>query len=106
MEDRNLRLSRRKFFRQAAAITLAGGLPQTVAASAADSLSVFRARPPKPSNDGRKPLAVITTVYRPLSHADHMAGRFIHGYARDGHLHVPRHFVHSLYVEQMPENDL
>jgi hypothetical protein len=59
-----------------------------------------------PSKDGRKPLAVICTVYRPLAHAYHIAGRFVHGYTLQGELHLPRHFVHSLYVDQTPENDL
>jgi hypothetical protein len=45
-------------------------------------------------------------VYRPLSHAYHIAGRFLYGYARGGQLHVPKHYVHSLYVDQTPENDL
>jgi hypothetical protein len=49
---------------------------------------------------------VITTVYRPLAHADHIAGRFIEGYTLAGKFHVPRQFVSSLYVEQTPENDL
>ena len=59
-----------------------------------------------PSIKGRKPIAVVRTVYRPLSHAYHIAGRFLHGYARDGKLHVPKHYVRSLYVDQTPDNDL
>src|SRR5262249_50415874 len=55
---------------------------------------------------GRKPLAVVTTVYRPLSHAYHIAGRFLHGYRRGGKVHVPRHYIHSLFADQLPENDL
>src|SRR5437588_5827977 len=52
------------------------------------------------------PLAVVCTVYRPLSHAYHIAGRFITGFARGSEFHVPRHYVHSLYVHQTPDNDL
>jgi hypothetical protein len=105
MLDRRLRCSRRKFLASAAAITLTG------AAGAADAqpqgdLPLSRTRPGRPSVQGRKPLAVICTVYRPLSHAYHIAGRFVHGYARGGRLHVPRHYVHSLYVDQRPDNDL
>src|SRR5262249_26118025 len=66
----------------------------------------FRARPPKPSKDGRKPIAAVCTVYRPLAHAYHIAGRFIHGYARDGAFHVPNQYVSALYVDQVPNNDL
>ncbi len=106
MEDRNLRCSRRKFLAQAAALTLAGGLPQTAGAKTNEAAAAFRARPPKPTKDGRKPIAVICTVYRPLSHTFHIAGRFIQGYTLDGHFHVPKHYVSSLYVDQLPDNDL
>src|SRR5262245_1908419 len=108
MQDRSHRLSRRKFLASAAGLTLAGGLASTAARSAEPSSSPasFRTRPGKLSTDGRKPLAVITTVYRPLSHSFHIAGRFLHGYPRDGQLHVPRHYVASLYVDQTPENDV
>jgi hypothetical protein len=101
MQDRYLRCSRRKFLASAAALTLAGGV-----SSGADSSSASRARPGRPSTDGRKPIAVVTTVYRPLSHAYHIAGRFLNGYQRGGRLHVPSHYVHSLYVDQSPDNDL
>jgi hypothetical protein len=106
MEDRHLRCSRRKFLAQAAALTLAGGLPNAGGAKDSAPANSFRARPPKPVKDGRKPLAALCTVYRPLSHAHHIVGRFIDGYTREGHFHVPRHFVHSLYVDQHPDNDL
>jgi hypothetical protein len=106
MEDRNLRCSRRRFLAQAAALTMVGGLPPTASAKDAESARTFRARPPKPSKEGRKPIAVICTVYRPLSHAYHIAGRFIQGYARDGLFHVPNHYVSTLYVDQTPDDDL
>jgi hypothetical protein len=106
MEDRKLRCSRRKFLRQAAALTLAGGLTPAVNANEAASTRAFRARPPKPSRQGRKPIAVVCTVYRPLSHAYHIAGRFILGYTKDGKFHVPQHAVASMYVDQRPDNDL
>jgi hypothetical protein len=106
MQDRSLRCSRRKFLAQAAGLTLAAGLPVPAGAGEPQAPTGFRAQPPRPAIDGRKPLAVVTTVYRPLSHAYHIAGRFIHGYAKAGAFHVPRHYVHSLYVDQTPENDL
>jgi hypothetical protein len=106
MEDRKLRCSRRKFLRQAAAVTLAGTLPAMATADEAATATAFRTRPPKPSPEGRKPLAVVCTVYRPLSHAYHIAGRLILGYTKDGKFHVPRHAVRSLYVDQVPDNDL
>jgi hypothetical protein len=105
MQDRQQRCSRRKFLASAAALTLAGGISAQSAQPPGD-LPLSRTRPAKPSNKGRKPLAVLTTVYRPLSHAYHIAGRFLHGYARGGKLHVPKHYIHSLYVDQTPDNDL
>ncbi len=101
MEDRKLRCSRRKFLAQAAALTL-GGLPLAEAAAAEPSL----ARPAKPSPAGRRPLAVVCTVYRPLSLAQHLAGRFLHGYRWGDRLHVPRQHIASLCVHQTPDNDL
>jgi hypothetical protein len=105
MHDRRLRCSRRKFLAQAAGLTLAGNLAAGVAAGDAD-VGQFRTRPTRLSQQNRKPIAVVCTVYRPMSHAYHIAGRFIHGYARQGQFHVPRQFVSSLYVDQRPENDL
>jgi hypothetical protein len=101
MQDRNLRCSRRKFLASAAALTLAGGV-----AGESGRASLSRTRPGLPPVEGRKPIAVIATVYRALSDAYHLVGRFLHGYPRDGQLHLPRHYVHSLYVDQKPENDL
>jgi hypothetical protein len=106
MQDRKHRCSRRKFLAQAAALSMGGGLPAIIHAADAATATSFRARPPKPSSDGRKPIASICTVYRPMSHAYHIAGRFIHGYTHQGRFHVPRHHVASLYVDQLPENDL
>src|SRR5262249_30323991 len=84
----------------------AGGIAPAAGAPAAQTGAGFRARAPRPAAAGRRPLAVACTVYRPLSHAALLAGRFLYGYARDGALHVPGQYVHSLYVEQTPENDL
>jgi hypothetical protein len=105
MRDRDLRCSRRKFLASAAALTLASGIP--AAGSAEEpAANTFRSRPAKPTTKGRKPLAVVCTVYRPLSHAYHIAGRFLHGYGRDGQFHLPSHYVHSVYVDQRPDTDL
>ncbi len=105
MLDRSLRCSRRKFLASAAAAALAGNVPQA-AEPAGDRSAALYTRPAKPERNGRKPIAVVTTVYRPLAHAAHIAGRFLHGYARDGRLHVPKHAIVSMYVDQLPENDL
>src|SRR5262249_6186269 len=90
---------------QAAALTLAGGLPAT-APAAPELSSGFLTRPTRPGSNGRQPLAVVSSVYRPLSYAYHLVGRFLHGYPRAGRLHVPGQYVRSLFVDQTPENDL
>ena len=52
-----------------------------------------------------KRIAVITTVYRYLTHAQHFADRFLVGYPREGRWHRPNMKVVSLYVDQKPEGD-
>src|SRR5262245_53363769 len=96
MLPRDVRYSRRKFLASAAVMTLGTGLPATAA----------QAKTASPARSGRAPLAVLGTVYRPLSYLYHLAGRFLHGYPRDGAHHMPEQYVHSLWVEQTPENDL
>ncbi len=97
MLPRDLRYSRRNFLASAAAITLGSGLSAKAGATKS---------PAAPSPAGRAPLAVLGTVYRPLSYLYHLAGRFLHGYPRDGELHLPAQYVHSLWVDQTPANDL
>ncbi len=53
-----------------------------------------------------KRLAIITTVYRYLSHGQHMGDRWLTGYPFEGAWHKPNAKVVSLYVDQTPENDL
>jgi hypothetical protein len=103
MQDRHLRCSRRKFLASAAALTLSSSV-----APGSDQGSASRPKLPDdvPSIEGRKPLAVIATVYRPLSHAYHIANRFLFGYQRAAMPHVPRHYLASLYIDQVPDNDL
>ena len=52
-----------------------------------------------------KRIAVIATIYRYLSHAQHFADRFIVGYPYEGRWHRPDTEVVSLYVDQRPEGD-
>jgi hypothetical protein len=52
-----------------------------------------------------KRIAVVATVYRYLSHAQHIGDRFLVGYPRDGTWHKPDMKVVSLYVDQKPEGD-
>ena len=52
-----------------------------------------------------KRIAVIATIYRYLSHAQHFADRFMVGYPYEGRWHRPDTQVVSLYVDQKPEGD-
>jgi hypothetical protein len=52
-----------------------------------------------------KRIAIVATVYRYLSHAQHIGDRFLVGYPRDGTWHKPDMKVVSLYVDQKPDND-
>ena len=52
-----------------------------------------------------KRIAVIATIYRYLSHAQHFADRFLVGYPYEGRWHLPNTKVVSLYVDQKPEGD-
>jgi hypothetical protein len=56
--------------------------------------------------DRPKRIAIITTVYRYLSHGQHMGDRFLVGYPHNGEWHKPNMQVVSLYVDQKPEGDL
>ncbi len=64
----------------------------TVAAAAAQS------RP--------KRLAIVATIYRLQSHAQHMGDRFLAGYPYGGEWHKADMKVVSLYVDQKPAGDL
>ena len=65
------------------------------------SAAVAAAQTSKP-----KRLAIITTIYRYLSHGQHMGDRFMVGYPFEGAWHKPNVQVVSLYVDQKPEGDL
>ncbi len=52
--------------------------------------------PPSPP----RKLAIITTVWRYLSHAQHEGDRFLVGYPMEGKWHRPALEVGALYVDQ------
>lgn len=54
----------------------------------------------------RKRLAIVTTVWRPMSHAHHMGDRFLVGYPLHGKWRKPSVDVVSAYVDQFPADDL
>jgi hypothetical protein len=53
-----------------------------------------------------KRLAIVTTIYRYLSHGQHMGDRFLVGYPYAGAWQRPNIKVVSLYVDQKPQGDL
>src|SRR5881394_3136331 len=59
-----------------------------------------------PQSGEPKRIAIISTIYRYLSHAQHMGDRFLTGYPWAGAWHMPNMKVVSLYVDQKPEGDL
>ena len=91
-------MNRRDFLSTAVAIAAAPtGLP------AADRPLTS---PPKRTQPGKRKLAVLTTTYHYLSHAYHIAGRFLNGYLRDDGYHFPDADIASMYVEQTGTKDL
>jgi hypothetical protein len=53
----------------------------------------------------RKRVAIVTTEWRYLSHAQHMGDRLLVGYPWDGRWHRPAIDVVALYVDQRGEGD-
>jgi hypothetical protein len=53
-----------------------------------------------------KRIAVVGTIYRYLTHVQHIADRFLVGYPVRGEWHRPEMKVVSLYIDQKPEGDL
>ena len=53
-----------------------------------------------------KRIAVIGSIYKYLSHVQHIADRFLVGYPHEGTWHKPDMQVVSLYIDQKPEGDL
>src|SRR5208282_2709935 len=54
----------------------------------------------------RPRLAGITTVYRKHSHTQHIIDRYLEGYGWNGTHHHPEMDLISLYVDQVPADDL
>ena len=54
---------------------------------------------------GRKKIAIVATIWKYLSHAQHMGDRFLVGYPHGGQWHYPKMDVVSLFVDQKPDGD-
>ncbi len=73
----------------------------TAAATAA-----LAGRPLRAAGRPRKKIALICTMVRTLSHAQHFLDRFTLGYTWNGGWRRPEVDLVALYVDQFPENDL
>ena len=63
--------------------------------------------PREPKAFGKTPCVVaINSIYRLRSHAYHIAGRFIHGYTRNGFHHQPPFELVRMWNHQQPKDDL
>lgn len=89
-------ISRRNFLGTAGAATLGSNLVLSNAAGGQER-RVEKERPIR--------LAIVTTVWRYLSHAQHMGDRFLVGYPHEGRWHRPNVEVVSLFVDQQGEGD-
>ena len=90
---------RRSFFAATAA-----GMASTLFAQGAEPTGVGASSDLVPK---RKPrVAAINSVYRLRSHAYHIAGRFIHGYTRNGFHHQPPFELVRMWNHQQPVADL
>jgi hypothetical protein len=88
---------RRRFLQEAAALAAASAFGIRPAGRAVHAAG--------PADDLPR-IAAVNTVYRFRSHAYHIAGRFIHGYSREGVHHQPPFRLVRMYNHQYPENDL
>lgn len=77
-------------------------LTASAAAAAALSLPRLHAAPAAP----RKKIALLGTVVRRHSHAQHFIDRFLLGYGWRGDWRKPEVDLVSLYIDQFPEGDL
>lgn len=93
-------LNRRAFLAASTAGLSATSLPSSARADSP------RSQPPKRVKPPAKKLAVIASTYHYLSHAYHIAGRFLDGYMVGDEHHFPEFGVASCYVEQVKANDL
>jgi hypothetical protein len=90
----------RRDFLDTTAATAAGMLASTLP----EDLVLAQQAERKPGDLPR--VAAINSIYRLRSHAYHIAGRFIHGYSREGVHHQPPFRLVRMYNDQYPADDL
>src|SRR5436190_15126954 len=77
-----------------------------VAATTASTLSLLTPDGRAEPSAKRPKIATVVTEYRRHSHAQGIVDRFLEGYGWESRHHRPAVDVVSLYVDQVPENDL
>lgn len=60
----------------------------------------------QPASQPKPRIAAITTVYFERSHADVFFSRILHGYRLNKKTYYPRLEVASMYLDQVPDNDM
>ncbi len=91
-------LNRRQFGQHVAAASAMASLVPPGRLAAAETANS--------STQPRKKIAFLGTAFYPHSHAQHILDRFAMGYAMGGKWHSPRVDVASIYVDQVPDNDI
>ena len=51
-------------------------------------------------------IGAVMTVYRQMSHADVIVGKYLEGYRQDGRAPAPRSRIVSMFTAQVPEDDM
>lgn len=101
MADSDAQFSRRSMLFAGAATGL------TIAAAPPVAVPDEKKQPAPTGKPDRKPrIAAINSIYRLRSHAYHIAGRFIHGYRRNGFHHQPPFQLVRMLNDQYPPDDL
>jgi hypothetical protein len=62
--------------------------------------------PPQRTTPAKRKLALLTTTYHYLSHAYHIAGRFLTGYVTPTGYHFPESEIVSVFADQLGKKDL
>ncbi len=96
-----LPIDRRSFLAASALAASGGWCPSLVLGT--DSL---RTKPPKRARPAAKKVAVVCSIYHYLSHAYHIAGRYLDGYMKGDEHHFPDFGIASAFVDQVKANDL
>ena len=90
-------LNRRQFGQRLAAASVVSSLSPLGRLAAAETIA---------STQPRRKIAFLGTAFYRHSHAQHILDRFAMGYAMGGKWHSPRVDIASIYVDQVPDNDI